>query len=173
MAKIVVVIIVVTVLLILAWIVLTYNSLVTKQIAAQAQWQQVENQLQRKRDLIPTLLNLTFFYMQFEQNLITNLTDRQTQWQNATGILDQVNLSNALSATIALWLATAVNYPDLTSSAAYLTLTDNITGTESRIAVERGRYNDRVREYNTAISTFPGNMFGFQPEPFFDLPGGP
>lgn len=178
LATIILVIVVIAILVFLVWIAAAYNGLVSRQVAVEAQWQQVENQMQRKADLIPTLLNLTFFYMEFEQNLITNLTELQTRWQNATGFSDQVNTSNLLSLTIANWIATAVNYPDLTGSEAYLTLVDNVTGTENRIAFERLRYNDRVRTYNTAIRTFPNNIvagwFDFAPEPFFDpIPGGP
>jgi LemA protein len=177
-AIIVLVIIVVSLLVFLVWIAAAYNGLVAKQVAYEAQWQQVENQIQRKFDLIPQLLNLTFFYMQFEQNLITNLTQLQTRWQNATGIADQINTTNLLSLTIANWIATAVNYPDLTSAAAYGTLVTEVTGTENRIATERLRYNDRVGSYNTSIRSFPDNVvagwFGFQPAPFFDpIPGGP
>jgi len=176
-AIIVLVIFVVSILVFLVWIAAAYNGLVAKQVAAQAQWQQVENQIQRKIDLIPDLLDLTFTYMQFEQNLITNLTELQTQWQNVTGVLDQANISNLLSVTIANWITTAVTYQDLTSDEAYGFLVDNIAGTENRIAFERLRYNDRVQSYNTSIRSFPDNIvagwFDFQPEPFFDIPGGP
>ena len=178
-AKIVLVIIIVAVLLFLAWIVLTYNSLVAKQVAVQAQWQQVENVIQLKVDKIPQLINLTQLFMAFELGLLTNLTELQTRWQDAVGIPDQMNISNLLSLTIANWYATAATYPlSIESRRIVDSLFDEISGVENRIVNERLRYNDRVQTYNTAIRTFPGNivsgMFGFQAEPFFDpIPGGP
>lgn len=177
-ATIVLVIIVVALLVFVVWVAAAYNGLVSKQVAAQTQWQQVENQIQRKVDLIPQLVLISRNYTQFEQNLLTNLTALQVAWQNASGIPAQMNISNLISLTLASWVQTFVNFPDLHAIEVVQSLFDEVTGTENRIAFERLRYNDRVQSYNTSIRTFPNvivaGWFGFQPAPFFDpIPGGP
>jgi LemA protein len=177
-ATIILVIIVVSILVFLVWVAAAYNGLVSRDVAVEAQWQQVENQIQRKVDLIPQLVAISLNYTQFEQNLLTNLTELQTRWQNASGIPEQMNISNLLSLTLASWVQTFVTFPELHAITIVEDLFVEVTGTENRIAFERLRYNDRVQSYNTSIRSFPDNIvagwFGFQPAPFFDpIPGGP
>jgi len=160
------------------WVAAAYNGLVSKQVAVDAQWAQVENQMQRKFDLIPTLVNISSGYQEFETSLLTNLTLLQTAWANATRIPDQMNISNLASLTLASWVSTFVTYPYLHTIEVVEDLFFEVTGTENRIALERLRYNDRVQSYNTSIRSFPDNIvagwFGFDERPFFDpIPGGP
>jgi LemA protein len=176
--KIVVVIALIAILVFTVWLVAAYNGLVGKQVAVQAQWAQVENQMQRKFDLIPTLVNISDDYAEFETSLLTNLTLLRSQWQNATRIPDQMNISNLASLTLASWVSVYEAYPNLQTIQVVEDLFFEVTGTENRIAYERLRYNDRVQTYNTSIRVFPDSlvagMFGFQAEPFFDpIPGGP
>ena len=156
----------------------SYNGLVANQQAVLAQWAQVENQYQRKIDLIPRLVNLTSQYMQFERSTLLNITALRTQWQNATTIGARVNLSTQLDRQLILLVATYENYPELQSVGLVAGLMDELAGTENRIAVERGRFNDDVRTYNTRLQSFPdalaGRVFGFQPYDYYDpFPGGP
>src|SRR3990172_6142627 len=144
-AIIVLVILVVSILVFLVWVAAAYNGLVARDVAVQAQWQQVENQMQRKVDLIPNLVNISSGYQEFEQSVLTNLTMLQTRWQNATGIPQEMNISNLLSLTLASWLSTFVTFPDLHTIDIVEDLFVEVTGTENRIAFERLRYNDRVQ----------------------------
>jgi len=156
----------------------TYNGLATKQTELQAQWAQVENQYQRKIDLIPELVKAAKNATQFESSTLENLTSLRTQWLNAPTQVARVNATNAIDQNLIKLTATYENYPDLQSVAVIAGLMDELAGTENRIAVERSRYNDDVRAYNTQVATFPGNVFsgffGFQKANYYDpIPGGP
>ena len=170
-ATIVLVVIVVVILLFLVWIVAAFNSLVARQQGVEAQWAQVGNQYQRKIDLIPTLVNVTSRYTQFEANTLTNITALRSRWMNATTIPQQVNLSNLLNLMLANLVLTYEQYPDLHSIGVVAGLFDELAGTENRITVERARYNDAVRSYNTSVRTFPNNlvagMFGFKDAEYY------
>ncbi len=156
----------------------TYNGLATKQATYQAQWAQVENQYQRKIDLIPELISTVSQYQQFESGTLENITRLRTQWLNSTSQSVRVNVTTAIDQNLIKLVATYENYPQLQSITVVAGLMDELAGTENRIAVERFRYNDDVRAYNTQIVTFPGNVFagvfGFQRAPYYDpVPGGP
>ena len=156
----------------------TYNALATKQATYQAQWAQVENQYQRKIDLIPELVVQVSGYREFESQTLENITRLRTQWLNASTQVIKVNVTTAIDQNLFKLQATYENYPYLQSITVVAGLMDELAGTENRIAVERFRYNDDVRSYNTQIVTFPGNiyagLFGFQRAPYYDpIPGGP
>ncbi len=156
----------------------TYNGLATKQATYQAQWAQVENQYQRKIDLIPELVAQVSKYKQFESGTLENITRLRTQWLNSTSQSVRVNVTTAIDQNLIKLVATYENYPELQSITVVAGLMDELAGTENRIAVERFRYNDDVRAYNTQMVTFPGNvfanLFGFQRAPYYDpIPGGP
>src|SRR2546425_2219563 len=157
--------------------VLTYNSLVSKQATVQAQWAQVENQYQRKIDLIPQLVNATGHYMQFEQSTLQNITRLRTQWMSASGVDQRVNITNAIDVLLFRMTATYENYPVLHSDILVAGLMDELAGTENRIAVERMRFNDDVLNYNTQVRTFPSNVvagwFGFHETQYYTIPGHP
>lgn len=172
---------VVTIVLLITvvWIVVVYNGLVTSEQRVDAQWAQVENQYQRKIDLIPNLVNVTSQYTQFERSTIENVTALRTQWLSDLTSEERVNTSIALDGQLnALVLAyyAAENYPTLSSIALVADLMDELAGTENRIAVERMLYNEDVRDYNTKIAKFPGNlvagMFNFDEKRYYDpIPG--
>ena len=156
----------------------TYNGLATKQATLQAQWAQVENQYQRKIDLIPNLILQVSGYAEFEKQTLENITMLRTQWLNAPSQVVQVNVTTAIDQNLFKLVATYENYPYLQTAPLVAGVMDELAGTENRIAVERFRYNDDVRVYNTEIVTFPGNafagLFGFQKAPYYDpIPGGP
>jgi len=147
-----------------------YNGMVAKSQAVDAQCFQVVNQYQRKIDLIPRLVNLTGFLTSFERSTLENVTRLRTQWLNSSGAA-RVNVSGQIDNLISV-VSVNENYPNIQSLWIGAGLFDEIAGTENRIAVERGRYNDRVREYETAIQSFPGVMFaggwGFHDKAYAD-----
>ena len=164
--------VIVVVAVIALWIVGSYNSFITMSQSIDNQWAQVEVQYQRRIDLIPNLVNTAKGYMQFEQSLLTEITELRSQWMSTTDVNDQVNIGNALDSALGRLIAVYENYPQLQSIQAVSSLMDELAGTENRIAVERKRYNDQVRQYNTAVLVFPSNiiagMFGFKQRPYFE-----
>ena len=157
------------VLIVLAGVFLVsgYNGIVSRRENITAQWAQVENQLQRRNDLIPNLVSTVKGYASHEKTLFEDITRARSQWQNAATVKEKVNAASAVDSALSRILAIAENYPVLKADGAFLKLMDELAGTENRIAVERMRFNDAVRQYNTAVRMFPGNvlagMFGFQP----------
>jgi len=147
-----------------------YNGMVAKSQTVDAQCFQVVNQYQRKIDLIPQLVNLTGFITDFERSTLENITRLRTEWLNSTGAA-RINVSGQIDNLITV-VSVNENYPNIQSIWFAAGLFDEIAGTENRISVERGKYNDRVREYNTAIQSFPGVMFaggwGFHDKQYAD-----
>lgn len=149
-----------------------YNSFVTKQQAIDAQWAQVESQYQRRYDLIPNLVNSAKGYMEYEGTVLQDITEARSAWVNAENTEEKVKATNEFESALERLLVVVENYPDLKASQPVQSLMDELAGTENRIAVERMRYNEKVREYNTAIMKFPGNMianmFGFGAKTYFE-----
>lgn len=154
-------------ILIIVSFISVYNGIVTKHETITAKWAQVENQLQRRNDLIPNLVNTVKGYAAHERGVFENVTNARSQWARATTIDEKVKAAGAMDAALARLLLVVENYPDLKASANFLALQDQIEGTENRIAVERMRYNEAVRDYNITVRMFPGNiiagMFGYKP----------
>lgn len=171
-ATLILVIFVVAMLLFVIWVVVAFNGLVAKQVRADAQWAQVENQYQRKIDLLPGLVNLTEQYAEFERSTLQNITELRTRWLSARGIPEQVNLTNLLNLVIADLVSIYESYPALHFPAQVRALFDEVTGTENRIVVERQRFNDAVRLYETSRRSFPDSIvagwFGFQHYEYYD-----
>ncbi|MFH1474181.1 MAG: LemA family protein [Candidatus Aenigmatarchaeota archaeon] len=154
------------------WIIGAYNNFITLNQQIENQWAQVETQYQRRIDLIPNLINTAKGYMQFEKDLLEEITALRSQWGSTTNTDDKVNIGNALDSALGRLIAVFESYPTLQASQPIASLMINLEGTENRIAVERMRFNDRVRQYNTAVLTFPSNMFanmfGFSQRPYFE-----
>jgi len=166
----------VVIVIIAFWLIGTYNSFIVMTQRIDNQWAQVETQYQRRIDLIPNLVNTARGYMQFERSLLEEITTLRSQWMTTTDIDDKVNIGNALDSALGRLIAVFESYPELKSIQAVASLMDELAGTENRIAVERMRFNDRVREYNTGIMVFPSNilanMFGFKERPYFQAQEG-
>ena len=145
----------------------TYNGIVTKHETITAKWAQVENQIQRRNDLIPNLVNSVKGYAAHEKTVFENVTNARSQWARATTVDEKVKAAGAIDAALARLLLVVENYPNLKADQTFLKLMDELSGTENRIAVERMRYNEAVRDYNITVRTFPGNvianMFGYKP----------
>jgi len=135
-----------------------YNSIVSKHETITAKWAQVDNQLQRRNDLIPNLVNTVKGYAAHERTVFENVTNARSQWGRAANIDDKVKAASAMDSAISRLLMVAENYPDLKASQTFLSLMDELSGTENRIAVERMRYNEAVQGYNITVRTFPGNI---------------
>jgi LemA protein len=168
----------VSVVIFLGWIGFVYNSLVAGETTVQAQWAQVENQYQRKIDLIPNLVVTVSQYSEFESSTLQTITRLRSQWLNATGLEARLNITNALDQNLFRITVVYESYPDLYFPVLVISLMDELAGTENRITVERMRYNEQVRIYNTRIRSFPSNViadwFGFRELGFYDpIPGGP
>lgn len=137
----------------------TYNSLVSRNEAIDAQWAQVEVQLQRRFDLIPNLVETVKGYMEHEQEIFDKITEARAKLANARTVTDQVQAANELESALSRLLVLAEDNPELKADRQFTALMDELAGTENRIAVERRRYNEAVREFNTAIKRFPTNIF--------------
>jgi LemA protein len=152
----------------------SYNKFTAQEEAIKAQWSQVENELQRRNDLIPNLVATVKGYAQQEQTVFKDIADARAKLGGAQTTGDKIAAANAETSAISRLLVISENYPQLKSDAQFMSLQDNLAGSENRLAVERKRYNDRVREYDTARRQFPGNltakMFGFKEYPYFEAP---
>lgn len=135
-----------------------YNGIVSKQETVTAKWAQVENQLQRRNDLIPNLVNTVKGYAAHEKTVFEDVANARSQWAKAGTVDEKVKAAGAVDAALARLLMVAENYPVLKADSSFLKLQDELAGTENRIAVERMRYNEAVKDFNITIRTFPGNI---------------
>src|SRR4029434_1027938 len=152
----------------------SYNTFVGQEEAIKAQWAQVENQLQRRNDLIPNLVESVKGITQQEQDVFGRIADSRAKLAGASTPEQRMQAANEQSQALARLLVVVENYPQLKSSESFNRLMDELAGTENRLATERMRYNERVQEYNTARRQFPANvtasLFGFKEYPFFQAP---
>ena len=152
----------------------SYNKFVSQEEAVKAQWAQVQNQLQRRNDLIPNLVETVKGYATHEETVFKEIADSRAKLAGATTPADQIAAANQQSAALGRLLVIVENYPNLKANEQFNRLMDELAGTENRLAVERMRYNERVQEYNTSRRQFPGvltaKMFGFKDYPLFEAP---
>jgi LemA protein len=152
----------------------TYNNLVMLQEQNKTAWSQVENQLQRRNDLIPNYVETVKGYAKQETTIFTAIADARARMGGAHTPQDQMAASNDMSNALSRLLVVVENYPQLRSSENFQQLQDELAGTENRIATERMRYNEAVRTYNIRIRQFPANLvassFHFEPAPLFEAP---
>lgn len=153
-----------------------YNSLVGKTEAIASQWAQVETQYQRRFDLIPNLVESVKGMMEQEKEVFEKIAEARTKYGGAKTVEEKVKAAGEVESALGRLLVVMENYPELRSVENVTQLMDELAGTENRIAVERRRYNDLVRDYNTAIKRFPGNLiapvFGFSERSFFEAAEG-
>src|SRR3954454_5247203 len=152
----------------------SYNKFVGQEEAIKSQWAQVENQLQRRNDLIPNLVETVKGYAQHEESVYKDIADARSRLLAAKTPEETISAANQQTSALGRLLAISENYPQLKANEQFNRLMDELSGTENRIAVERQRYNERIQEYNTATKQFPANltakMFGFKEYPFFQAP---
>jgi LemA protein len=163
----------------------SYNNMVSKEEDVKSQWAQVENSYQRRSDLIPNLVSTVKGYAEFEKSTLTEVVQARA---SATSMkIDANNLSpeniakfqqaqDGLSGALSRLLVSVEKYPDLKANQNFLELQSQLEGTENRIAVERGRFNDMVQAYNKYIRSFPNNIFagfyGFAQKGYFQAVAG-
>lgn len=151
----------------------TYNSLVRQNEAITGQWAQVENQYQRRFDLIPNLVSSVKGVMAQEKDIFTALADARTRYSGAVTTDAKAAAASQVESSLGRLLAVVENYPTLKSSENVQSLMVQLEGTENRIAVERKVYNDTVLGYNQSIRLFPrsllAGMFGFAPHAYFEV----
>ncbi len=149
-----------------------YNRLVLLDEGVTAAWAQVENQLQRRFDLIPNLVNTVKGYAEHEKEVLTAVTNARSRVGSAQTIPDKMGANRQLTSALGRLLVVMENYPNLKADQNFLALQSQLEGTENRIAVERRRYNEATRVYNTSVRQFPNtifaNMFGFERKPLFE-----
>lgn len=151
-----------------------YNTLVEQDEGVKAAWAEVENQLQRRNDLIPNLVETVKGYAAHEKEVLTEVTEARSSVAGAQTPEKTMNASNRLTSALSRLLVVVERYPDLKANQNFIRLQDELAGTENRIATARGRYNKSVETYNTTARTFPNVIYastlGFPPRPHFDAP---
>lgn len=168
-----------------AWLKGSYNNMVTKDEEVKTAWSQVENQYQRRMDLIPNLVNTVKGYATHERQTLEGVVNARAQATQT--VIDPSNLNDQtlkqfqaaqgeLTNALSRLMIILERYPDLKANQNFLELQAQLEGTENRISVERKRFNEAARSYNTYIRSFPRNilagMFGFQPKPYFTADAG-
>jgi LemA protein len=135
-----------------------YNALVAQRANVDGAWAQVENVLQRRADLIPNLVATVKGYAAHEEAVFARVADARARLAGARTPAEAGQADAALTAALSRLIAIAEAYPDLKANQSFIGLQDELAGTENRIAVERKRYNDAVREYDTLRQRFPVNL---------------
>jgi LemA protein len=151
-----------------------YNRLVGLDESVNAAWAQVENQLQRRYDLIPNYVETVKGFAKQEREVFIRVTEARAKVGGAGTVGEKIEANNELSSALSRLLVVVENYPQLKSDQNFIRLQDELAGTENRIATERRRYNEAVRAYNQSIRRFPTNfiagLFGFERAEFFEAP---
>ncbi len=160
--------------IVVLWGVAKYNGFVTGGEAITAQWAQVENQYQRRFDLIPNVVNTVKGVAKQEQDVFGAIAVARTHYAGATTPDQKATAASEVESSLGRLLVIAENYPTLQSSQSYRDLITELEGTENRISVERMKYNDLVRVYDTNVKTFPTSIvaaiFGVKEHAYFDVP---
>lgn len=157
-ALIVLVVLVVIALLLGSSFISRRNQMAIKREAVNAAWAQVDVVLQRRADLIPSLVETVKGFAQHETEVFDEIAKARAAYLNAATPADKIDANSKLDASLAKVLVLTENYPQLKSNENFLRLQDELAGTENRIAVERRRYNEAVQDYNTYISLFPNSF---------------
>lgn len=150
-----------------------FNRLVSLRNRVDNGWSQIDVQLRRRYDLIPNLVETVKGYASHERQLFESVTRARAAAESAQGVDTQAKAENQVTAGLRQLMAVAENYPDLKANQNFLSLQEELSGTESKIAYSRQFYNDQVMRLNTAIQSFPSNlvasMFRFTPRDFFEI----
>lgn len=137
---------------------MSYNGIVTRNEEIDSSWAQVETVLQRRYDLIPNLVNTVKGYASHEKELLEEVTRLRSQWSQAKTTAEKVQAASGIEGVLGRLMVVVEKYPDLKANQNFLALQDELAGTENRIAVERRRYNQAVRDYNRVVRRFPSNI---------------
>jgi LemA protein len=159
------------------WSISTYNKFVEMDESIDGEWAEVENQYQRKFDLIGQLVNLTDVYLNYENSTLTDITELRTRWMNADSSDEHENVSEQFNTLANSIIVQIENYPILQADDIVQDLMTELEGTENRITVARMRYNEEVKDLNTKVKQFPSviiaNMGGFEEREYFESGAAP
>jgi len=162
----------VVVVIVLLYVIVTYNGLVRLRNRIQNAWAQIDVQLRRRYDLIPNLIETVKGYAAHEKGTFEAVTEARANAINAQGPAAQAQAENMISGALKSLFAVSEAYPDLKANQNFLSLQEELSGTEGRIAYARQYYNDAVLRMNTKIQSFPSNllagMFGFKEHEYFE-----
>ncbi|GHV85210.1 LemA family protein [Spirochaetia bacterium] len=151
------------------------NELIALDEEINTTWSEIDNQLQRRSDLIPNFVNTVKGYAAHEEKVFTDIADARSRLAGAQTVEEKAEGYNSMQSALSRLLVVVEQYPDLKASANFIALQDELAGTENRLAVARKRYNDSVRIFNTKIRSFPGSLFagnlGFSPRSYFEIDG--
>lgn len=160
------------VILLVFYVIGTYNSLIKRRIRVKEAWADIDVQLKRRYDLIPNLVETVKGYASYEKETLEKVVSLRSKAMSATG-KEKMETENQISETLKTLFAVVENYPDLKANQNFLELQKELTDTEDKIQAARRFYNGCVRDYNIAISVFPKNiiasLFGFKPETLFEV----
>lgn len=149
----------------------TYNSLISSKIRVQEAFSHIDVQLKRRSDLIPNLVETVKGYVKHEKTVLEEITKARTSLVKASGVEEKAKANNQLSETLKTLFAVSENYPTLKANENFLSLQEELTDTENKVAYARQFYNSTVMDYNTKLMVFPTNVFGgwlhFTPAEFF------
>jgi len=166
-------IIIIIILIAVFWYVGQRNALVTLEVNVDAAWSEVDNQLKRRSDLIPNLVATVKGFAEQEQQVFGDIADARARLAGAQTVGETAASYDQLEGALSRLLVIVENYPELRSNENFIRLQDELAGTENRIAVARGRYNDTVRQFNTKIRVFPtntvANRMGMTAREYFEI----
>ena len=172
--EILIIVLVAAVVLLLFWLIGTYNRLIRGRTRVEEGWSDIEVQLNRRYDLIPNLVNTVKGYAKHEDAVFTKVTEARSRAMSATTPHDHAIAENQLSQTLKSLFAVAEAYPDLKASSNFAHLQSELVDAEDKIQASRRFYNSLVRRFNIAVQTFPTNliasMLGFKTFDFYDAP---
>jgi LemA protein len=167
------VIVLVVVISLFSWYIGNRNQLVVLEEDINASWAEIDNQLQRRSDLIPNLVETVKGFAAQESEVFTNIADARARLAGAGTVKEKAESYNELQGALSRLLVVVENYPQLKSNENFIRLQDELAGTENRIAVARKRYNDTVRTFNRRIRMFPSNiiagMMGLEQRDYFEI----
>lgn len=168
-----IVIIVVIIFSLFSWFINTRNQLVSLEENIDAAWAEIDNQLQRRSDLIPNLVETVKGFAAQEEEVFTNIADARAKLAGAGSVQETAEGYNELQGALSRLLVVVENYPELKSNENFIRLQDELAGTENRLAVARKRYNETVQQFNRRIRMFPGSiiagMLGMEKQDYFEI----
>ena len=160
------------IILLVIYIIATYNGLVSSRQKVKNSWSQMDVQLQRRFDLIPNFVETVKGYMTHESETFSKIAELRTSWAKAGTVSEKAELNNQLSSALKTIIAVSENYPDLKANQGFINLQNELQNTEDKISFSRQFYNDSATMYNTKLEMFPSNiiagMFNFSAEPLFE-----
>lgn len=149
----------IVIIIFLIWFFSFYNKIIRVENRIDESWAQIDVQLKRRADLIPNLLEAVKGYMKHEKTVLENVTKARVSLMNAKSPQENIDADNMLTGALKTLFAVSENYPDLKANQNFLSLQDELSHTENKIAYARQHYNESVLNYNNTVETFPGNIF--------------